>query len=407
MENCPRGPHPSPIFFLLLTLLPQIGCPSPSRDHPCQIGEGRCVGPPGWVTVFEENFEELVDFGSGAWQRDSYPDEDCPFSDKGQFFQNQGVRAPLAYRLSRAFGKDGWLTVESYTRDRQTALNQLVRLVPDAEKPSSRVLRLRSGQHTDATIIRSTQPLPSRYRITLRVGNAQWGDGLEGKNGYSAGDEQAEPWGEGSATGENGFYWLAILDTLPRPHNNVYIHHHRKVVIDSDNHYPHDWMEIFDGTSFKKSGKHPLMMFVLDGQGAIHQTANGKAFISYAAQRWQPSGAIRAVDAYLERTWYSVSITRELDRYILEISGRFAYGGNRSYRGEIRTSDVCIWHYNRPGEKAREECLDEKSLPELPGFPLWPAAKGWPEYFMFGDPHNNYYEGQVDVDEVKLEVWQD
>jgi hypothetical protein len=68
---------------------------------------------------------------------------------------------------------------------------------------------------------------------------------------------------------------------------------------------------------------------------------------------------------------------------------------------------VCIWHYNRPGEKAREECLDEKSLPELPGFPLWPAAKGWPEYFMFGDPHSNYYEGQVDVDEVKLEVWQD
>jgi hypothetical protein len=27
--------------------------------------------------------------------------------------------------------------------------------------------------------------------------------------------------------------------------------------------------------------------------------------------------------------------------------------------------------------------------------PQWPAGEGWPDYFMFGDPHANYYEGQV------------
>ena len=35
----------------------------------------------------------------------------------------------------------------------------------------------------------------------------------------------------------------------------------------------------------------------------------------------------------------------------------------------------------------------------------WPEGEWWPEYFMFGDPHVNYYEGQVLYDDVKLEVW--
>lgn len=29
---------------------------------------------------------------------------------------------------------------------------------------------------------------------------------------------------------------------------------------------------------------------------------------------------------------------------------------------------------------------------------------GWPEYFMFGDPHTNYYRGEVYYDDLRLEV---
>src|SRR5947199_107768 len=78
---------------------------------------------------------------------------------------------------------------------------------------------------------------------------------------------RAEPWWNNDATTHNGFYWLTILDAQPRPHNNTWIHHHRKVVLDSDNNYP-PWMEMFDGNGFALNGEHPIMMFALDGRGA-------------------------------------------------------------------------------------------------------------------------------------------
>ncbi len=357
----------------------------------------------GWVTLYEEDFETLPDFGAPAWKRDTLPD-DGPFADNGQFFRGQGIHPPLAYRLSRPFGKDGWLTLESYTREPQAPLNQLAFLGADPANPVNRVLRIRSPRHTDATIVRPTAALPLRYRVTVRVGYADFGDGLGGNNGYH-GDELAEPWRQGSATTDNGYYWLAILDAIPRPHNNVYIHHHRKIVVDSDNHYP-PWMEIWNGRSFVQSGRHPIMMFALDGSASTDAWI-GKPFISYSAGQWQSSGLIRAADSYRDRTWYAVVITRDLDRFILEVSGNFEFGGTRTYRAEIRTSVACIWHYNRPGETARSDCLDETNLPGVDGFPLWPANLGWPDYFMFGDPHSNYYEGQAHYDDVKLEVWRE
>jgi hypothetical protein len=33
------------------------------------------------------------------------------------------------------------------------------------------------------------------------------------------------------------------------------------------------------------------------------------------------------------------------------------------------------------------------------------ASTTWPDYFMFGDPHTNYYMGEVYYDDVHLEVW--
>jgi len=39
--------------------------------------------------------------------------------------------------------------------------------------------------------------------------------------------------------------------------------------------------------------------------------------------------------------------------------------------------------------------------------PRWPAGQGWPDYFMLGDPHANFYEGEVHYDDIRLEVWRD
>jgi hypothetical protein len=322
------------------------------------------------------------------------------------FFRGRGVTPPRAYRASAPFGQSGWLTVESYSRAQTTSVASLFSVVADPAGGGNKVLRIASPAHTDATVVRPTQALPDRYRVSLRVGYANFGDGLaSGTNGYSGG-ETADPWlPDEDATGENGFYWLTILDTVPRPHNNVYIHHHRKVVMDSDNNVP-PWMQIWNGTRFIDSGEMPLMMIGIDGGGDVDELS-GKPFFSYANGSWQASGQIRAVDSYRPMTWYRASIERTGDQFTLQVSGDFRYGGMQSYVATIDGAGRCVWHYNRQPLAAGSPCVDASHYPSLPAEPaLWPADGAWPDYFMFGDPHNNYYEGQVYYDDVRLEVWQ-
>jgi hypothetical protein len=367
-----------------------------------QGGGGADGGGPvrAWVTASAEDFES-VSLGAPAWHPDPVPD-DGPYADHGAFFRARGVTPPQAFRISSPFGAGGWLTVESYTRLSGAPFSSFAAVVKDPANPQNHVLRIGSPAHTDATIIRPTHPLPARYRVSLRVGFADFGDGLPGLNGYRGG-ETAEPWSSAGATQQNGFYWLTILDAVPRPHNNVWIHHHRKVVIDSDNNFP-PWMEIFDGKQFISSGERPVMMFALDGKG-VGTDGAGKPFLSFANGTWQPSGKIRAVDAYLAGEWYRVSIERSDGRFTMEISGRFKYGGVAIYRSSIDFAANCVWHFNQSPGEAPARCIDGGHSPSLgPEFPNWPADIGWPDYFMFGDPHNNYYRGKVYYDDVRLEV---
>lgn len=358
-------------------------------------------GPVGWTVRYFESFEGL-ELGSPGWVEDGCPD-DGPFSDCGAFFRQQGVVAPHAWRISHPFGEDGWLTLELYSRSNARPLSDFAAVTADPAGGEDRVLRLTSPAHTDGVVVRPSQALPERYRISLDVGWADFGNGQPGDNGYDGG-ERAEPWLDADATAENGFYWLAILDSLPRPHNNVWIHHHRKVVLDSDNHYP-PWMEIWDGRQFVSSGRHPLMLFGVSGLGRALPLA-GKSFLSWAAEAWQPLGEIRAADAYLPRTWYRVQIERDGDRYTLQAVGEFAYGGSRTYTATLDAAERCIWHYNQTPLPAASPCADPAPLPGLgPEFPLWPPGGSWPDWFFFGDPHNNYYEGTAYFDDVRLEVY--
>jgi hypothetical protein len=388
----------------------------PAPRAPAQPAAVPGSGAAGWVLVHHEDFEDLAVLGTPPlWARDTHPD-DGPFSDQSAYFAARGIAPPVAYRRSQRFGEDGWLTIESYSRSPDTSFADQIAVVADPGNASNHVLRLRSPEHTDATVVRPTRALPPRYRISLRVGHADFGDGLAaGANGYDGG-ETAEPWLERDATRQNGFYWLAILDTVPRPHNNVWIHHHRKVVIDSDNHHP-PWMEIWDGTRFVSSGQRPVLMMAIDGHPAAQgHPLWGKPFLSLAAGTWQPSGSIRAADSYQPDTWYDVTIerdvadgpTRDHGRFVLEVRGDFVHGGMQTYRGSLPLGEHCVWHYNRPGETARAECIDDTPYAASESaVPQWPASEGWPDYFMFGDPHANYYEGQVYYDDIRLEVWRE
>ncbi len=365
-------------------------------------GDPPTPGEPGWRVLYREDFSS--DLPQATWREDEVPD-DGPFSDEGVYFTGRGIFAPDGRRVTVPFGEEGWLTLESYTRSAQRSVSAHAQVVVDPAQPQNRALRIASPDHTDGTVVRPSAPLTGDWRVTVRVGFAQFGDGRSGSlNGYDGG-EMATPWLNEPAVSQNGFYWLAVLDAPPRPHNNVWIHHHRKVVIDSDNHHP-PWMEIWNGQRFISSGERPVMMFAIDAKGTGWQTS-GKPFLSYSAGAWQPSGAIRAVDRYLPGEWYTASIERKDGVFTLEVSGRFEFGGQTTYRASIDAAQHCVWHFNRPGETAPSRCIDTSHWPALSAaFPHWPQGQGWPDYFMFGDPHTNFYEGEVLYDDVTLEVWE-
>jgi hypothetical protein len=395
---CAHGRIMRSMRRVALTILAAL---APACGHPAATPAPDVAAVVRWATVHQETFEH-GEIGDVAARVDEVPD-DGPFADNGVYFRKRGVVPPAAFRTTAPFGEGGWLVVEGYSRSPGTRLRDLAAVVPDPAGGPNRVLRLASPVHTDAVVVRPAQPLPDRYRVSLRVGYASFGDGIPGgKNGYRGG-ERTEPWVDWDATSQNGFYWLAILDALPRPHNNTWIHHHRKVVIDSDNHFP-PWMEIFDGQRFVKSGASPIMMFALDGRGP-DKARSGRPFLSYSAGVWQPSGEIRAVDAYRPDRWYEVSIERDRRCFTLEIAGDFRHGGARRYRARIDAAASCLFHYNRTADELDPRCADETSLPELSaGFPGWPRGSAYPDWFFFGDPHTNFYTGQVFYDDVRLEI---
>jgi hypothetical protein len=367
------------------------------------VDAGTSDAGPGWSVAFREDFESLQ-APAAAWQADTHPD-DGPFSDNGSFFAAQGIAAPAAFRATVPFGIANWLTAESYTREANAAFSDRFAVVVDPANPANHALRISSPLHTDATVVRPSVALPSKYRVSLRVGFAEFGDGIPGGlNGYKGGETPA-PWLSGDATQQNGFYWLTILDSQPRPHNNVWIHHHRKVVMDSDNNQP-PWMEMWNGTSFQLDGERPLMMIALDGTQPA-QDLTGPPFLSYSQGQWQPSGAIRAVDQYLPGEWYQASIERDGNQFTLQVSGRFQ-SGVKTYTTSIDAKANCVWHYNRDASEASPACtnLNSSAAPGAQGA-YWPADGSWPDWFMFGDPHENFYEGSVLYDDVTLETWHD
>ncbi len=379
--------------------------PVPSGSDGAAPPAPPAVVPGGWVLAYEETFDAPGALALGAWSSAPIVDTD-PFADDGSYFRAKGVRAPTTQRASTAIGKDGWLTLESASRTTVTPPAGLAQIASDPGNPANRALRIRSVAHTDATIVRPTKALPKAYRVSVRVGFPSFGDGKPGENGYDSGNETAEPWSPSSAVDQNGFYWLTILDTPPRPHNNTWIHHHRKVVVDSDNHSP-AWMQIWDGAKFVDSGEHPIMMFAVDGRTPGGNERIGKPFLSYSAGAWQPSGEIRAVDAYKPHTWYTVTIARKDGRFTLSVEGDFAFGGRKKVEGTIDAAARCVFHQNRPGEPSGA-CTDTRSWPALGAqHPHWPADGAWDDWFMFGDPHENYYEGEVYYDDVRLEVWRE
>ena len=327
---------------------------------------------PGWVEVGFEDFQRLIFTTPPTWKSD-HPDSSSRFSDDGAFFHERepDFSPPKGYRISVPFGPNGFLTLEVYSLKKKS-IQQLARIVTDPSEPGNPVLRLASPEHTDGNIIRTTQPLGNRYRIWARIGYMQFGTG-DGLNGCQ-GDEENGPWLHGDAFEENGFYFGALYRSVPQPHNNLWAHHERLLFIDSDNN-TEGWTSIYDPKTgeFRHNGRHPIVIGAIDNRDN-EMDEEGPRFLSYSGGSWQGHQTIRAVDAYKENTWYTVCLTRFDDQLTLTISGDFQYGGRTTYEIKIDNTNA-IPYFNRP------------------------------HYWLLGDPHINYYEGSLLVDDISLMVW--
>lgn len=320
-----------------------------------------------------ESFDALTFATTPTWQRD-VARTDQPYSDDGSWFHQQSLmfRPPEAVRISAPLGSERFLTLEAYSRTRKDHA-ALFAVVADPADASNRVLRLSSPEHTDGVILRTSQPLGAHYEICARVGWMDFGTG-DGLNGYD-GDERNEPWsqGSGSAVDENGFYYGALYHAVPKPQNNIAAHFERLAFIDSDNN-TEGWTSIWDPAVrwFVRSGWHPIVMGAVPRPTGV-VGSGGPPFVTYAGGDWNPPGKVYAVDAYQEQQWYTACFARNDTQLTWRLSGTFRFGGQTTY---------------------------EATLSDASGL----ADFDQPHYWMLGDPHVNYYEGSLLVDDVTLRV---
>lgn len=344
---------------------PAAGTAQETAIEPPVIEETGCS------TGCREAFDALNFPNPPVWEAD-HPDVATPFSDDGSFFHahNPKFAPPAGFRLSAPLGERQFLTLESYSRS-QKPLEALFSIIEDPAKPGNRVLKIASPEHTDGTLLRTTRSLGANYQICARVGFIQFGTG-DGANGYN-GQETNAPWTQesGSARNENGCYFSAIYRSLPKPHNNALAHYERLAFIDSDNN-TEGWTSIWDSRTRRwfKSGWHPVMIGAATG-GAAGDNENGPPFRSFAAGGWNRPGELLAADAYKENSWYTVCMTRAGDRFTMRISGDFRYGGQTTYEASLDDAGKIF-------------------------------QQGQPQFWLLGDPHINYYEGSLLVDDVSL-----
>ena len=202
----------------------------------------------------------------------------------------------------------------------------------------------RSDSYKDSAIIRSTNPLPQTYKVSAIVGEINYDlsniEGLAKDPEYKEGPQD-----------ENGCYLLAITDEAPTGHHtNDWWHQHRKACIDVDNNVWGSGMP--DPVFITYYDKNNTMM-AFNGETEQWATKWTKA-ITY--------------DSY---KWYKVEIEKTSRKFILKI-------------------------YDDKGKFLRGGMVDLKDV--------WHEDGKHPDYFVIGDPHENYYQGSMKIRSISMPV---
>ncbi len=416
------------------------------------------VNPPSatanWRLLYSESFTTSVSDSTVPWSRDyggstsryhvdAY-DEDGAYFDAvgGAAFRKQ-LRTFWQYRKAVPMGTNGWLTAELAARDNSRDGK------PDGA-PSMRTslvngesaLALSEPDHRGGAILRSSQPLPAQYRVEVTLRTVEFGgmrggtwDYSDGRiNGYGpSGCKTNFPWAPSgdfsrslchwtdARTDSNGFYYLAVMDyARPAPHNNVFMHTHRKVAIDGYNRYKYTGSgSVYCNPSTK--AYQPYSSGSGNGVNAIFMTASrryakqpGNQYLMPSECGLRTSGAIVSQadlnPELLPAQPYRFAIERINGGYTLEMSGNFRYIGQATlrYHRKFIEDGLPIWHYNQQAAEYDGRFNSTWTYSGAGGTHThsntWPAGSAYPDYLLIGDPHLNYYEGRAHIDDVKLYV---
>lgn len=240
--------------------------------------------------------------------------------------------APLLAESAKAFGQDGQLTFELY-RGGTFAIDGI-----------SGYAWQKSDSYRDSAFIRSSEPLPKTYKITVIIGDIDYDlgkiDGLKNDPEYKEGP-----------LNENGAYLLAITDEKPSGHHtNDWWHQHRKVVMDVDNN------------TWGSGMPNPIFMVYFDKENKL---------VSFNTKEDQWKYAWEKAATYENGKWYRIELEKNNFSYVMTI-------------------------YDADGKLLSGGIVPLKRV--------WHTEEIYPEYLVVGDPHENYYQGSMKIKSISIPV---
>ncbi len=259
---------------------------------------------------------------------------------QGIFVKNNGTYKqvtlkfdePISAASGKSFGKFNQLTFE------------LFRAGTFVIDGTSGFAEQKSGSYRDSAFIRSTEPLPSTYKISVVVGEIDYP--LENIEGLPQDPEYSE-----GPQNENGCYLLSITDEKPTDHHtNIWWHQHRKVVIDVDNNVWGHGMP------------NPVFMVFFNKENKLRSFDGNN-------EEWQ-NDWMSAIH-YDSKEWYRIEIEKTRNKYILRVL---------TEQGKLL--------------KSASVDLDK----------VWNADDFHEDYFVLGDPHENYYQGSMKIKSISMPV---
>ena len=432
---------------------------------PTETPARRLVSP--WTLLYAEDFSTPLSGATAPWIREDYSNPfDTIMDDHGLWHVNDygpvwnsAFNSFATYRKEFTVGEDGWLTVSLSARDwNKDGLIEAPPSISTHFEGGEYVAVLDVPDHTGGAIFRSTNKLPSQYRVEYKLKTIDFGGKRNGTldydsrhNGYgNVGCKTQHPWGEGSSSqgwtgdasvpycewqdvrkgplGYNGFHFLSIVDVAnPAPRNNHFWHYHRKVLIDAFSQHP-DRVSSGTGGRICNSSNNQYYDYLDSSFNTVnmwmsglpywtprsgHMAGNSQWFMtscSAGIAEQQLSSAAELQPELMPNEFYIFAIERSTTGYTLEASGNFTRVGQKTLRFHrpFIVNNVPIWHYNNSANeydgRFNADLVQNAAHGSTTWPDQWPAGSSYPDYLVIGDPYTNVYEGRASLTDIRLYV---